>query len=190
MVRDIGEESNMPFAVGGGIKTVEDIQSIIAAGAEKIIINSTAVQNPNFITEASETFGASTITVCIDVKKKWLGKKCVWTHAGSKSSNYSPLEFAKLMEQKGAGELIIQSIEKDGMMQGYDIELIKEIASNVTIPVVALGGASKIEDLKKAYKQAYATGLAAGSMFVYHGAKKGVLINYPDKSELNFLCAE
>jgi cyclase len=186
LVRDIGEESNMPFAVGGGIKTVEDIQSIIAAGAEKIIINSTAVQNPNFITEASETFGASTITVCIDVKKKWLGKKCVWTHAGSKSSKYSPLEFAKLMEQKGAGELIIQSIEKDGMMQGYDINLIKEIASNVTIPVVALGGASKIEDLKKAYKQAHATGLAAGSMFVYHGAKKGVLINYPDKSELNF----
>jgi imidazole glycerol-phosphate synthase subunit HisF len=185
-IKDIGEEANMPFAAGGGIRSIEDIRKVIAAGAEKVIIGSFAAENPDFIHEASETFGSSTIVVCIDVKKNFIGKEYTWIMNGSKSSGYSPVEFAKLMEQKGAGEIIIQSIERDGMMKGYDINLIKRISTAVKIPVVALGGAGNIAHLKEAYQDGFANGLAAGSIFVYQGPKHGVLINYPEKHEMNF----
>lgn len=185
-VKNVGEEANMPFAVGGGIKSIENIKNIIGAGAEKVIINTYAAQNPDFIKIASDTFGSSTITICIDVKSKFLRGERTWILSGSKSTSYSPLEFAQLMENNGAGELIIQSIDRDGMMEGYDLDLIKTISSSVSIPVVALGGAGKKEDLIEAYQKSYANGLAAGSLFVYQGIKRGVLINYPDKGELQF----
>ncbi len=185
-VKNVGEEANMPFAVGGGIKTIEDIKNIINAGAEKVIINTAAAQKPDFIKEAAETFGSSTIVVCIDVKKKLFKGQRTWIMSGSKSTPYTPLEFARLMEQKGAGEIIIQSIEQDGMMQGYDINLIKSISTSVGVPVVALGGAGAEEDLIGAYKNGYANGLAGGSIFVYQSKKHGVLINYPDKHKLVF----
>ncbi len=185
-VKNVGEEANMPFAVGGGIKTIGDIQRIISTGAEKVVINSYAVENPDFIRQASETFGSSTIVVCIDVKKKLFGNVQTWINAGTKSTGYMPEEFAKLMEEKGAGEIIIQSIERDGKMNGYDIDLIKKISEAISIPVVALGGAGNINHLKQAYTEGYANGLAAGSIFVFHGKNKGVLINYPEKSEIDF----
>ncbi len=185
-VKNVGEEANMPFAVGGGIKTIENIRNIINAGAEKVIINTFAAQNPDFIREASETFGSSTIVVCIDVKKKMFGGKRTWILSGGKPTKYTPQEFSRLMEQKGAGELIIQSIEQDGMMSGYDLGLIKSVSTAVTIPVVALGGAGTKEDLMTAYKDGFANASAAGSLFVYQGKKRGVLINYPDKNELVF----
>ena len=183
-VGDVGEEANMPFAVGGGIRTIVDIRAIISAGAEKVIINTMAAQNPGFIRQAADTFGSSTIVVCMDIKKKFLGEEQTWFLNGQKSTGFSPVEFAQLMEQKGVGELIVQSIDRDGMMNGYDLDLIRRISESVTIPVVALGGAGSLADMHDAYKQSYANGLAAGSMFVYHGARKGVLINYPDKNEI------
>ena len=181
LVKDIGEEANMPFAVGGGIRSLETIRAIIAAGAEKVVINSYAVENPDFIAEAAATFGSSTIAVCIDVKKKFLSGIKTWSHGGSKSSAYSPVEFAQLMEEKGAGEIIIQSIERDGEMNGYDIELIKQISEAVTIPVIALGGAGNVAHLKEGAEKGFANGLAGGSMFVYQGPKRGVLISYPER---------
>jgi cyclase len=185
-VKNVGEEASMPFAVGGGIRSIKDIGEIIAAGAEKVIINSYAAENPDFVREASAIFGSSTIVVCIDVKKKRFGGEQTWIKNGSTSTGYSPVDFARLMEEKGAGEIIIQSIEKDGMMNGYDINLIQSISKVVTIPVVALGGAGNLDHLREAYTEGYANGLAAGSMFVYHGPKHGVLITYPDKSEKIF----
>ena len=183
-VRDVGEEANMPFAVGGGIRSNEDIRAIIGAGAEKVIIGSYAADNPNFIHHASETFGYSTIVVCIDVKKKLFGGVQAWTVNGTKPTGYSPIDFAKLMEQNGAGEIIIQSIEQDGMMTGYDIELIKQVSQAISIPVVALGGAGNLAHLKQAYIEGHANALAAGSIFVYQGKNHGVLISYPEKKEL------
>ncbi len=185
-VRDVGEEANMPFAVGGGIKTIEDIRAIINAGAEKVIINTAAIKNPEFIREAADYFGSSTIVVCIDVKKKLFKGNQSWTLNGSVASGMTPVETAKKMEALGAGEIIVQSIDKDGTMSGYDIELVKSISEAVSIPVIALGGASSISDLKNAHTQGFASAMAAGSMFVYQGSKKGVLINYPEKSEVNF----
>jgi imidazole glycerol-phosphate synthase subunit HisF len=183
-VKNVGEEANMPFAVGGGIKSISDIRSIINQGAEKVIINSAAALNTEFIKQASQTFGSSTIVVCIDFKKKRLSKSQTWIHNGKKPTGYSLVDYAKLMEEMGAGELIIQSIEQDGTMQGYDIESINKVSKAVKIPIVALGGAGNMEHLKKGYTEGNANGLAAGSMFVYQGSRRGILINYPPKAEL------
>lgn len=183
-VKNVGEEARMPFAVGGGIRSIGDIRAIIKAGAEKVVINTCAGQNPDFIKEASETFGSTTIVVCIDVKKKFLKGERTWIMGGSRSTAMTPIAFAQLMEKNGAGELIIQAIDKDGTMDGYDIDLIKSVSTSVSVPVVALGGAGTKEHLREAYQHGHANGLAAGSFFVYQGKKRGVLINYPDKKEL------
>lgn len=185
-VKNVGEEANMPFGAGGGIKSIDDIKAVIGAGAEKAIINTHAAQNTDFIKRAADEFGSSTIVVCIDVKKKFLKGQRTWIFGGTKSTDFTPLEFAQKIEACGAGELIIQSIDRDGMMEGYDVDLIKSISTAVSIPVVALGGAGKKEDLIEAYRDGHANGLAAGSLFVYQGAKRGVLINYPEKNELSF----
>ena len=190
MVKNIGEEANMPFCVGGGIRELTQIKEIISSGAEKVIIGSYAVENPGFIKKASNEFGSSTITVCIDVKKKLFGKEQVWTLNGSKPTGFDPLNFAQLMEKNGAGEIIVQSIEQDGKMNGYNLKLTKHISENLSIPTIDLGGAGKLEDLKKAFIEAGATGLAAGSLFVYYGQNKGVLINYPEKKDIQFLYEE
>ena len=183
-VKNVGEEANMPFAVGGGITELEQIKAIIAAGAEKVMINTKAALEPDFVKSASETFGSSTIVVCIDVKQKFLGKEQTWIINGSKPTGVRPVEFAQQVEELGAGEIIIQSIELDGTMKGYDIAMIRKISEAVRIPVVALGGAGNIHHMKEAFIEAYANGLAAGSMFVYHGARNGILINYPEKAEI------
>jgi len=182
-VRKVGEEANMPFAVGGGIASIGQIRSIISAGAEKVVIN-TQAHNLRFIREAADTFGSSTIVVCLDVKKKFLGKTQTWVISGEKPTGRDPVSFARTMQDHGVGELIVQSIHKDGLMQGYDINLIKSVADAVSIPVVALGGAGKLQHLKQAYSEAHASSLGAASMFVYHGARKGILINYPEKDEI------
>lgn len=179
----LSEETNMPFSVGGGIRTIKQIRDLIASGAEKVIICSKAVEDPNFIKLASKTFGKSTIVVCIDVRNKFLFGNRVWLKSGSVSSKFNPTDFSKLMEDNGAGEIIIQSIENDGHMKGYDLRLIKEISTTVTIPVVALGGAGNYDDLEKVHAECYASGLAAGSIFVYQSKLRGVLINYPSIKE-------
>ena len=181
LIRHVGEEADMPFAVGGGIKSLEDIQLLIAAGAEKVILGTIAGERPEFVREASDRFGSSTIAVCIDVKRTLLGKLKVWIKNGKESILYNPIAFAQLMEEMGAGELIVQSIDRDGTMKGYDIPLIESISSAVHIPIVALGGAGSIQNLKLAAESCPINGLAAGSLFVYQGSKKGVLINYPER---------
>jgi cyclase len=185
-VRDVGEEANMPFAVGGGIRSLGDIRSILSAGAEKVVINSFAAENPDFIAEAADSFGSSTITVCIDVKKKRLGAPQTWTRGGTRATGFAPEEFARLAEEKGAGEIIVQSISRDGTMEGYDLDLVRRVSEAVTIPVVALGGAGRLDHLRQAYQETHASGLAAGSLFVFHGPKRGVLINYPDRADIQF----
>jgi cyclase len=183
-VKGVGEEANMPFSVGGGIRTLEDIRKIIEAGAEKVILNTIAGENPGFITEAADAFGSSTITVCIDVKKDFFGKEKVWIRAGTKSLNSSPVQYAQQMEDSGAGELIVQSVERDGTMEGYDINLIKKVAESVTIPVVSLGGAGKWEHIIELNSEISLNGIAAGSLFIYHGERNAVLVNYPEREKI------
>ncbi len=186
-VKKVGDEANMPFAVGGGIKTIQQIQQIINAGAEKVVINSYAAQNPEFIKQAALEFGSSTIVVSIDVKKNIFNKERTYVYSGTRSTKYTPIEFAQLAEEKGAGEIIINSIEHDGMMQGYNLDLIKKISDSVSIPVVAVGGAGNLQDIKDVIIDGGASAAAAGSLFVYHGPRRAVLINYPNRNELNKL---
>lgn len=186
-VKRVGDEANMPFSVGGGIKSLKEIQSILRCGAEKVILNTIAAENPDFITEASNEFGSSTIVVSIDVKKTFWGKESSYIYSGAKATSLDPVLHAKRMEENGAGEIIINSIERDGTMNGYDISLVKRISESVRIPVVALGGAGNLSHMKVALDDGLASAMAAGSLFVYHGPRNAVLINYPTKEELSKL---
>jgi cyclase len=186
-VKKVGDEANMPFSVGGGIKSLEDIRNILKAGAEKVVINAAAAENINFIKEAANEYGSSTIVVCIDVRKKRFSNYQVYAFNGSRSLHIGPVEYAKKIEELGAGEIIINSIDKDGTMEGYDIELIKLVSEAVKIPVVASGGAGKMEDFKIAVISGLASAVAAGSFFIYYGPRRAVLINYPSNKELNEL---
>ena len=184
LVKNIGDEAFMPFAVGGGITELKQIEELLKAGAEKVVLNTASLKKPRLITEASEFFGNQSIVVSIDVKKNIFNKKTVWINDGKQNTKLDPISHAKAVEQLGAGEIIINSIDNDGVMEGYDIELIKSISNAVSIPVVACGGAGGLDDLKDAYQYGKASALAAGSMFVFHGPRRAVLINYPEKNEL------
>jgi imidazole glycerol-phosphate synthase subunit HisF len=185
-VNKVGDEASMPFAVGGGIRSVNDIRGILNAGAEKVVINSAAALHPEFIREASDLFGSSTIVVSIDIHKKLFGKEQVYILGGSKPTGLFPVEFAILAEKMGAGEIIINSIDRDGTMEGYDLELVREVSQAVNIPVVALGGAGNMQHIHQAI-EAGASATAAGSFFVFHGPRRAVLISFPSKEELNEL---
>lgn len=176
-VKEVGEEANMPFSVGGGVRSLDDIRKIINTGAEKVILNSFST-NYEEVRKACEEFGSSTISVCIDVKKNFWGNEKLYTKNGTEVIDCSVIEFAKIMQDCGVGELIVQSIDNDGVMKGYDIDLIKRVSENVSIPIVALGGAGDIGHLQNLNSHTTVNGFGCGSLFVYHGVHKGVLINY------------
>ena len=184
LVKNISEETDMPLAVGGGIRTVEQIKELIAAGAEKVIIGSGVYQNESFVTEAAQLFGSSSIVVCMDVARNWWGKEKVYIRNGQLNTKYRPEEFAEKVEALGAGELIVQSVANDGMMEGFHLDLLRRIAEVTSLPLIALGGAGSLHHLKEAYTKGRATGLAAGSLFVYKEPRQGVLINYPENLNL------
>lgn len=187
LVKDIGDEAFMPFSVGGGITDVEQIEQILKAGAEKVVMNTQAFLNPKLVEQAAKYYGSSSVAVSIDVKKSMLGKYQVWIKDGSLNTKQDPYSFAKTMENAGAGEVIINSIDLDGTMNGYDIGLINNIANNISIPLIACGGAGDLKHLKEVYDNGNASALAAGSMFVFHGARNAVLISYPSKKEIKQL---
>jgi len=184
LVKDIGDEAFMPFGVGGGISNLEQIEQLLKFGAEKVIINTNAILNPDLIKNASNHFGSQSIVVCLDVKKSLFGKYELFIKGGSVNTHLNLLDTAKKMEDLGAGELIINSIDNDGTLKGYDIQAIRLLSENLAIPIVCLGGAWTLEHLRQAYFEGKAHALAAGSFFVYHGPRRAVLINYPTKVEI------
>ncbi len=183
-IQDIATECFMPFCYGGGITTIEQIRRIIASGAEKVCINTSAFTNPGFIQEAAKVFGSSTIVVSIDYKKNLFGKQFVFVKGGTKSTGKDPVSYAMEMEKLGAGELFLNSIERDGAMGGFDLETLRKVTDSVSIPVVVCGGAGELNHFKKAFKEGQASAVAAGSFFVFQGKKRGVLISYPNAEEL------
>ena len=184
LVKSIGEEAYMPFAVGGGITNIKQIHQLISAGAEKVVINTGCIKAPGLIEEASRQFGNQSIVAGIDIKKNLLGKYKIYICDGSKQVEVNIEQHVRILEDTGAGELFINSIDRDGTMSGYDLELVKYISMMVKIPVIACGGAGQLSDLAKVTTQAKASAAAAASIFVYHGSRNAVLINYPDKKEL------
>ena len=183
-VAEIATECFMPLGYGGGIRAVEDIKTLVSLGVEKVIINSYAIENPSFISQAADFAGSQSVVVSIDVKKNFIGKYEVFTHSGKKGTGLDPVKLAIDMEKKGAGELLLNSIDRDGTMQGYDTEMIKRVTSAVGIPVVACGGAGKVQDLVDAVKKGGASASAAGSFFVFQGQHRAVLISYPSAQTL------
>jgi cyclase len=176
----------MPMGYGGGITTVDQVRRLIGMGLEKVVINSASPGNPALITEAADVIGSQSVVASIDVKKVGLfgGRYEVFTHSGTRSTRLSPSEHAKRMEQAGAGEILLNSIDHDGCMKGYDLDLIRQVSSVVGVPVVACGGAGKVGDLVQAVKAGGASAAAAGSLFVFQGRHKAVLISFPSGQEL------
>jgi cyclase len=187
MIEQIADECYMPFGVGGGIRTIEHIRDILRSGAEKVSVNSVAVENPQLIRNASEMFGRQSIVVSIDVKRNWRNKYVVYTHSGTKKTKLDTIAWAIKAEELGAGEILLNSIDRDGTGSGYDLDIIKAVSDSVEIPVIACGGAGRYHDLISAIDVGHASAVAAGSLFVFHGKHRAVLISYPKDNEWNDL---
>lgn len=183
-IREIASECFMPVAYGGGIRSLEDIREIFSLGVEKVVINSHAVENPAFIQDAAERFGSQSIVASIDAKRsRWRREYRVYTRGGKTDTGLSPVDWAAQLEALGAGEIFLNSIDRDGTMEGFDLDLIRQITQTVQIPVIACGGAGKLDDLRLAVVEGAASGVAAGSMVVYHGRHRAVLINFPSRAD-------
>lgn len=182
-ISQIASEAFMPMAYGGGITTFEQAKSILFNGFEKVIINKCLHTNLNLVTQIASVAGSQSVVASIDVKKGLFGGYKVYTDNGKNKTNLSPTEFAKTVENAGAGELLINNIDADGTYKGYDMQLIKEVASAVNIPIIAMGGAGSVDDFVKA-RQAGASAVGAGSMFVFQRPHQAVLISYPTQKEL------
>lgn len=189
LVRQIGQEARMPFAVGGGIRTKEDAAQLIAGGAEKVVLNTAVVEDPKLLSDIASSFGAQSLIACIDAKKGLFGRSHAMIRGGKKDAGMTPEEFAAKATALGAGEIIIQSIDRDGMREGYDLGLIRSVGQSVTVPVIALGGAGGLPDLRMVIQEGGASAAAAGSLFVFYGPRKAVLVNYPSKDEKSALFA-
>ena len=187
LIEKLANQSRMPLCYGGGVKTVEQAQKIFSLGIEKIALSSAVVQNPNIVTQIAERVGSQSVIVVLDVKKKLFGGYEVYTHNGKKATGINPIKFAQELESLGAGELVINSIDQDGIMKGYDLNLIDKVVENITIPVTVLGGAGSLKDIETVIEKNGVIGLAAGSLFVFRGPYKAVLINYPNQEEKNNL---
>jgi len=188
MIENLAIECRMPFCYGGGIKTVEQAQRIFNLGVEKIAISSAAVVNPSIVSDMAERVGNQSVVVVMDVRKKSLGGKYeIWTYNGTKNTGLNPVEFANEMEKRGAGEIVLNSIDLDGVMKGYDLNLIQKIRNAIHIPMTVLGGAGSLEDIGAVIKQHGMIGAAAGSLFVFKGKYRAVLISYPNKIEKEIL---
>ncbi len=185
LLHDIATEAFMPLSYGGGISSLEQIRTLIASGYEKIILNTALVQQPRLVQDAAAFAGSSSVVASIDVKVDWTGRKSCYICGGTRRvPGLSPAQLAKRAQELGAGEILLNAIHRDGLMTGYDLALIAEVAQAVSLPVIACGGAGSVSDLKAVLAQGQAHAAAAGSLFVYYGRQKAVLITAPSEDEL------
>ena len=188
MIENLAVECRMPFCYGGGIKTVAQAQRIFSLGVEKIAVSSAAIENPRIISEMAERVGNQSVVVVLDIKKKTLSNKYeLFIHNGTKPTGIDPVSFAIEMQKLGAGEIVVNSIDQDGVMKGYDINLINKIREVISIPMTVMGGAGTLDDIGNIIQQHGIIGVAAGSLFVFKGKYRAVLINYPTAIEKSLL---
>jgi cyclase len=184
LLADIAGEAFMPMAYGGGIKTLEQVRRVFSLGFEKVVINTAAYTTPQLVRDAVEMFGSQSIVGCVDVRRTFLGRYELSSDSGNTKYHISLKSHVRALEQLGVGEIIVSAIDRDGTQSGYDVKLIREVSSEVSVPVVACGGASGIEDFVAAVNDGGASAVAAGSLFLFVGPHRAVLINYPARSEL------
>lgn len=186
LIDEIASEAFMPVGYGGGIENAADASRIISVGIEKVILGTVAHRTPHVVTDIAASLGSSSTVVCIDAKRKLGGSYETFVERGTRKTGMTPVEAAVKAQQLGAGEVIISSIDRESTLSGYDINLISSVASAVTVPVIALGGAAGVADFETALG-AGASAVAAGSMFVLNGRHRAVLITYPSPSQVRSL---
>ena len=189
LISKIANESSMPLCYGGGIKTIDDIEKIIHLGVEKVSISSAGIKDTSILKDAINQFGSQSVVFCMDVKKTGLIKKnySIFTFNGKKRSNRNLLDFFDELRDLGVGEIIVNSIDKDGTLSGYDFDLIDLLYKKSNIPLTILGGASSFEDFKKLRKRYNLIGISGGSIFVFKGKYRAVLIQYPNQNQKNYI---
>ena len=187
MIANLAAECRMPLCYGGGVKTVEQAHRIFSLGVEKIAISSAAIEDPDLVCKIAQEVGSQSIVAILDVKKRLLGGYQIFIKNGKINSNKKPIEFVQELERLGVGEIIINSIDNDGVMKGYDLNLVDQIRKIVKVPLTILGGAGKLEDIGELVSKYGIIGAAAGSLFVFKGIYKAVLINYPSREEKDTL---
>jgi cyclase len=183
-VTELAGECFMPLAYGGGITTADEIGQILYGGAEKVVLNSALATHPETITEAARRYGSQSVVVSIDVRRRWLRGYRTYTHGGTRPLRLDPVAAARRAVDLGAGEIFLSSIDRDGTYAGYDLELVRSVATAVPVPLIACGGARTIGDFLSAVRDSHASAVAAGSMFVFQGVHRAVLISFPDVSDL------
>jgi cyclase len=189
-IQQLASECFMPLCYGGGVSSMSEAEVLFASGIEKIALNQVALQNPNLITDLAQRYGSQSVVGVIDVKKTWLAGYRVWNHVTHKAERRNPVEWARELTESGAGELLINNVDRDGTLKGFDIGLVQAISRNVAVPVIACGGASNLENCREVVLSGGASAAAAGSLFVYKGPHRAVLINYPDPIILKDLFKE
>lgn len=179
LIEEIASECFMPVAYGGGIRTLAQVRTILRCGIEKVVINSVTAESTGVISQAAETFGSQAVVAAVDVKKSLLGGYRVVVKSATEDLRLGLHEHVQRLVAAGAGEIFLNNVDRDGMMAGYDIELLKSVTGRVAVPVVACGGAGSMAHLVEAIRAGGASAVAAGSLFVFHGKHKAVLISYP-----------
>jgi len=189
ILADIANECFMPLGYGGGIRSLDHAKAIFDMGFEKVIINSSAVENPALLTEIAKQYGSQAVIASIDAKTSFWGLPTVRTEGGKCNTHRDPVEWAQEVEERGAGEILLTSVDREGTWEGFDLDLIKRVTDAVSIPVIAHGGAGCVEDIGKVVKQAGASAVALGSMVVFQKKGMGVLVNFPDKNKIESILA-
>jgi cyclase len=184
VLQDMASECFMPLAYGGGVSDVAHVKRLLKIGFEKVVINSAAHARPELITEISSTSGSQSVVCAIDVKRTLFGGYEVVCRSAKQSTKWKPEEWAREVESRGAGEILVNAVDRDGTLSGYDLDLVGRVAKAVGVPVIASGGARNVDDFRQAVKDSHASACAAGAMFVFQGRHRAVLINVPSPSEL------
>jgi imidazole glycerol-phosphate synthase subunit HisF len=179
MIANLAAECRMPLCYGGGVRSAAQAKRIIGLGVEKVALSAAAIERPELIAEIADAVGRQSVVVIIDVKKRMFGDYEAWTHNGLRNSKRGAIEFAIEAAERGAGEIVLNSIERDGAMKGYDLVLAKRLREAVQVPITMLGGAGSLDDIAGLIGTVGTAGAAAGSLFVFKGAFRAVLINYP-----------
>jgi cyclase len=190
MIEQVAAECRMPLCYGGGVKSSAQVARIIGLGVEKVALSSSIVQHPEVLNEASKQIGNQSVVAILDVKKTGRGTYEIWTHNGRNNSTMCPIKFAKRLTEIGIGEIVINSIDCDGVMSGYDLDLVDVVRKSISVPLTVLGGAGSLRDIGELIERYGVIGAAAGSLFVFKGKYRAVLINYPSRAEKDALIEE